>query len=368
MNILIVIGTRPELIKLAPVVYELRKSKINYQIINTAQHKDLLEPYWDIFGIMPDYSLNSMNHGQSLSALTANLLIQMQNLIDKINLKIDLLIAQGDTTTVMVTSMIGFYNNIPFAHVEAGLRTSDLFNPFPEEYNRRITSISSSLNFAPTSISKENLSKENLQIENTYVTGNTVVDALKIITKSDLFTQFKFKNENLLSLVKNKTVLITCHRRENHGENLNNIIQAILELAKLYNEYIFVWPLHPNPNVKNTLLKSDINEQSNILLVEPLDYISLLKILELSKFVITDSGGIQEESPSFGVPVVILRESTERPEGVNAGIAKLAGADKDKIIKTVKWADAYVFENKNNPYGEGNAAEEIVKIILKHYS
>lgn len=371
-KLLIVIGTRPELIKLAPVILEYKKrfKKAPVIILNTAQHKDLLEPYWEIFNIKPDFELDFMKQGQSLAELTSRGILQLENFIDSYiqkGNKISGVLAQGDTTTVMVSSMVAFYKNIPFYHLEAGLRTYDLLNPFPEEYNRKIASISARIHFAPTINSKNNLLNEGIN-KNIVVSGNTIVDAVKLFKSS--FKKYKLKNKQLsiLSIEKSSisnNILITCHRRENHGKNLINIISAVCKLAKEFKQYNFIWPLHPNPNVLS-VVKSKIDASyKNIHLTDPLDYLDLLYVLNKSKLVLTDSGGIQEEAPSFNVPVLILRQKTERPEGVEAGVAWLVGTDKNIIYKKACYLLSKENFNFKNPYGNGKSAALIVNTLLK---
>lgn len=364
----IIIGTRPELIKVAPVLFELDKQNISYFIINTAQHKELLHPYWKIFNITPTYELDVMTANQSLSMLTSNILRQLQMLFETIDEKFALIMAQGDTTTVMVASMIAFYNKIDFAHIEAGLRSFDFENPFPEEYNRRIASIAAKYNFAPTLQSKNNLLKELVKNENIFITGNTVIDTLSYINNSKVLQKHYFKNTYLNDLEENKVVIISCHRRENHGEALLNIINGVIKAAETFSNYTFIWLLHPNPNVKNIVINSAFSSKSNCLISEPLDYIELIKLMKLCKFIISDSGGIQEEAPSFAKPVVVLRDTTERPEGVELGIAKLCGSDAENIYNGCIWANSLSKSAfTQNPYGDGMASKRIVEILQKSF-
>jgi UDP-N-acetylglucosamine 2-epimerase len=363
MSVYLVIGTRPELIKTAPVAFALKKAGIPFRIINTAQHKDLLDPYWNIFGLKPDYSLDVMVSGQSLASLTSRILLQLQQFLDKLEEKPSLLMAQGDTTTVMGTAMLAFYNKIPFGHIEAGLRSFDLDNPFPEEYNRKVASITTRLHFAPTELSKQNLLKENIRDNDIHVVGNTVVDALQYISSTKEFNAAGFNNSSLNQSLGKETVLITCHRRENHGENLNNIVAAVEELVKQNSRYTFIWLLHPNPNVKNVISTSTLKDYSNFILTQPVDYWDLLKLLSKSKIILTDSGGIQEEAPSFGKPLIVLRDVTERPEAVLAGCAKLTGAKTSLIIEAFEWARQYKASSTINPYGDGLAAARIAAIV-----
>jgi UDP-N-acetylglucosamine 2-epimerase (non-hydrolysing) len=360
--LLFIIGTRPELIKLYPIIKKLKTENISFKILSTGQHKDLLKSYWKLFQIDPDYEMSIMNSNQSLSSLTARAIeavdIAITEILEKEN--ISFIIAQGDTTSVMVSSMVAFYRQIPFAHIEAGLRSFDFNHPFPEEYNRRLVSIVSEVNFSPTQTSKDNLIKELIDPDKIMVVGNTVIDALELIRNNENFTNYQLNSPilNDLLLINSKICLVTCHRRENH-EKINQIIEAIETLANDNYEMNFVWPVHPNPNVKNAILSSNLAKLKNVIITEPLEYLDLLKILEKSNKVISDSGGIQEEAPSFNVPVLILRETTERPEAVTSGYSVLVGNETAAIIDAF-----YNFrpEEKKfiNPYGDGKSSERIV--------
>jgi UDP-N-acetylglucosamine 2-epimerase (non-hydrolysing) len=363
MKIVFIVGTRPELIKLAPVINKFINEKYIIEILNTAQHKDLLNPYWDTFGLKPTAELDVMKEGQSLAELTAAVIVGIQNYLDSLQFKPNFIMAQGDTTTVMATSMVSFFNKIKFLHLEAGLRSWDLENPFPEEYNRRIASIVASHHFCPTDISKMNLLGEGVTEESISVVGNTVIDSLNLVRKQFSFDSPIFKNNELNSIKSyDKIVLITCHRRENHGDNLIEIIEAINKLIFNYPNICFVWTIHPNPNVKNKVL-SNLKMADNIKLLAPLDYIDLLKLLSICNCVISDSGGIQEEAPSFSVPVLILRDVTERPEAVNAGISFLVGANQQRIISTFDFVINSEMDIKENPYGDGTSSDRIFEII-----
>lgn len=364
MKISFIVGTRPELIKVAPLIKEFLNNRTDLDIVNTAQHKDLLDPYWDTFGIKPTYTLDVMVPGQSLSSLTARAITEIQSYIDTVPQKPDVILAQGDTTTVMASSFICFYNNIKFAHLEAGLRSHDLYNPYPEELNRRIASIIADFHFCPTDISKQNLINEGIPLEKIHVVGNTVVDSLewirsKIDLKTSLFQNLKLNPVNNFE----SCVLVTCHRRENQGNNLLLIIEAIYKLALDSPKTIFIWTLHPNPQVKNIVLSSVLKKVENVLLVEPLEYLDLLSIMSRSFCIISDSGGIQEEAPSFNTPVIVLRDTTERPEGVDAGLAFLAGTDIEKIFYFYNFIKQNQIPFISNPYGDGKSSERIKKII-----
>lgn len=365
MSIVVVIGTRPELIKMAPVIFELQRKKVPHVVLNTAQHKELLDPYWKVFNIKPDFQLDVMVPGQSLSALTARVISQLQQFIDDCGFKPKVIMAQGDTTTVMAASMIAFYNKIPFAHVEAGLRSFDLENPFPEEYNRKVASIAAAFHFAPTKLSAQHLKKEGVSGKAIHVVGNTVVDSLLYIRKSKVYKEASYSNEALNFLNGKEFVLITCHRRENHGENLLRIISTIQQLIQQHPKLHFVWILHPNPNIKKGIDESGLSESENFHLFPPVEYWDLLKLIGKSKLIITDSGGIQEEAPSFGKPVLVMREVTERPEAVKGGMAKLTGVSERRLMKGFEWALSYKSKNKNNPYGDGKSSSKIVEMLKK---
>jgi UDP-N-acetylglucosamine 2-epimerase (non-hydrolysing) len=364
MKISFIIGTRPELIKVAPVIWALKKRKIDFDVVNTAQHKDLLDPYWETFNISPTHVLDVMVEGQSLSSLTSRAINQIQDYIDLTIVKPTVILAQGDTTTVMAASMVSFYNRIKFAHLEAGLRSFDFENPFPEEYNRKIASIAADYHLCPTNVSCQNLLNEKIAKDKIFEVGNTVVDALGQIKGKEEFLALPWKNDALNTIeIFDKVVLITCHRRENHGKNLLEIIETINELATQNSNIVFIWTLHPNPNVKNTVKQSKLAELSNVLLIEPLEYIDILKLLNIAYCAISDSGGIQEEAPSFGTPVLVLRKATERPEGVSSGVAFLVGSAKNEIISRFNDLE-HIFPTFNgNPYGDGKSSDRIVDVL-----
>lgn len=366
-KILIVIGTRPELIKVACIIKELERRNLRdrYVLINTSQHMDLLDPYWSIFGIQPDVTLEVMQKKQSLSSLTSRVIDQFQKYLDSIENKVGAVLAQGDTTTVFGVSLVSFYNGIPFYHLEAGLRSFDIYNPFPEEYNRMSTSLCTTIHFCPTAIARQNLLKEGIAENKIQVVGNTVVDALEFI-KSYVSTNPNFENKLLQSIPKYQgKVLITCHRRENHGSNLLDIMNAIFDLANENKALQFIWAIHPNPNVMDVVLNSPLKDVENIKFVEPLSYHDLIRLLSQSVIAISDSGGIQEEAPSFNVPVLVLRKATERPESVIAGISALVGSDQELI----KQQFYYYLSNKinvvANPYGDGKSSSRVVDVIME---
>ncbi len=371
-KILFVIGTRPELIKVAPIIlaFQNNNNKDKIKVLFTAQHKDILKQYSRIFGIEPDYELNFMNRGQSLGMLTSRAFSQTDEFFKNLKEKGELpeyVVVQGDTTTVFSVGVSAFYYGIKVAHVEAGLRTNDLDNPFPEEFNRRAVSIFADINFAPTELSAKNLYKEGVKKETVQIVGNTVVDALLYIKNSKTFKDNKFIETKLnnAALQKGKVVLITFHRRENQNNNLLELISAVTDLSKTYQDTTFIWTVHPNPKIKNIVFNSELSKQKNILLVPPLEYIDILKIMNISKVILSDSGGIQEEAPSFGVPVIVLRKTTERPEGVITKKVFLTDVVHGEIIdKFTSLYNHYASIDKKNPYGDGKSSIRIMNILL----
>jgi UDP-N-acetylglucosamine 2-epimerase (non-hydrolysing) len=369
INIAFIIGTRPELIKVAPVILEMKKRRLDkyFEVINTAQHKDLLEPFWDTFGIKPDVSLDIMRAGQNLTELTSRALLQIQDYINSKAKKPQIIFAQGDTTTVLASSMVAFYNHIKFVHLEAGLRSFNLLSPFPEEFNRKVASITAHLHLAPTERSKSHLIKEGIDESTIKVVGNTVVDALEYIKNKPTFLNHSYDNQKLRKIPpESKKVLITCHRRENHGKNLEKIIQAVDHLMGEHTDTYFIWVSHPNPKVKQALEASNITSRSNAVLIPPVNYFDLLKLIDQAQVILSDSGGIQEEAPSFGTPVIVMRENSERMEGVEQKMAVLAGSDKSLIIKEFNsFLNNSEALNGQNPYGDGKASQRIVDLLME---
>jgi UDP-N-acetylglucosamine 2-epimerase (non-hydrolysing) len=369
-KIICVVGTRPEAIKMAPIILELQKSKWCFPIVlATSQHNELLYNTLKIFNILPDFNLKIMKKNQNLEDLTSNLIKKVSNFFKK--MKPDLVLAQGDTTTVMTTALCCFYEKIPFGHVEAGLRSGDLYNPFPEEFNRIVADKLATLNFAPTNQAKKNLLKEGILKNTIYVTGNTVIDSLFYILKNK---NFQNENEVIKKLPKDKkNILVTLHRRESFGKPLKNILLSIKTLAQSHeNDLFFIYPVHPNPNVKNTVLNI-LSNISNILITDPLTYENFVKVMSKSWLVLTDSGGIQEEAPALGKPVFVLRDTTERPEVIKEGLCLLVGRDPERIISSVEWMlsnpeEYNKFAKGYSPYGDGKASKRIVKIIKKFFN
>ncbi len=367
-NIAFVFGTRPEIIKLAPVILELRKYPEDYNVIivNTEQQKELSNQTLKYFGLVADYKLDCMRENQSLSSVQARILNSLEEVYNTV--KIDATIVQGDTMTVLSGALTSFYHKIPVYHVEAGLRSYDIFEPFPEEVMRQMTSRVADLHFAPTEVNKEALLKENIDENKIHVVGNTVIDALFCLSDDVLEESRKFY-ENKGIKIDDKLVLITAHRRENHGERIDRIIKAISYLAEKYSDHTFVIPVHPNPNVHDKI-HSHLGEFKNIYLLEPLDYPYLVYLMKHAKLILTDSGGIQEEAPSFACPTLVMRYETERKEGIEAGVSMLVGADYEKIISESEKVLSSTKENTRlkaqNPYGDGKSSLKIEKIIRKY--
>lgn len=375
---MLVFGTRPEAIKMAPLVKEFQKYPNHFQTIVcvTGQHRQMLDQVLDLFGITPDYDLNIMKQGQDLYEVTSRVLIGMREI-----LKIaepDIVLVHGDTTTSTAAALAAFYQQIPVGHIEAGLRTNDIYSPWPEEMNRQITGRIASYNFAPTTLSHDNLIKENISEDKIKVTGNTVIDALYMVVdkiKNDNSLEKKLINDlkesgydiNRLKEGK-KLVLITGHRRENFGGGILSICRAIKYLTEKYPNVDFVYPMHLNPNVRKPIHEvfgNTLSNLGNIFFIEPLEYLSFVYLMEKSTIVLTDSGGIQEEAPGLGKPVLVMRDTTERPEALSAGTVKLVGTDYEKITKEVSslLEDSLYYEamaKAVNPYGDGLACHRII--------
>lgn len=367
LRVMIIFGTRPEAIKMAPVVKEFKRYPQEFESIVcvTAQHRQMLDQVVSLFEIKPDIDLNLMQENQSLDSLTANTMRLLTKTIIGINPA--LILVQGDTTTAMIAALAGFYQKVPIGHIEAGLRTQDRYNPFPEEINRHLISVLATYHFAPTQKAKDALLREGIIEENIFLTGNTVVDALQMIIKQNYKSNFDF-----LSLNGHKLIFVTAHRRENFGKPLENICLALKEISRRNSDVEIVYPVHLNPNVKDVVYKI-LSQEKRIHLIPPVEYSELVHLLNNSYLVLTDSGGIQEEAPTFGKPVFVLRTETERPEGVEAGVARLVGTDKEKIVKFTELllndnAEYNKMSKAVSPYGDGNAAKKIVKILINKFS
>lgn len=370
IKVMIVVGTRPEAIKMAPIIHELRtrKDKFYLTIINTAQHREMVDQVFAIYNITPDIDLNLMEVNQSLSTLFAKSIKALEAVLD--TQRPHVLLIQGDTSTVFVAALLAFYNRIDVGHVEAGLRTFDIHNPFPEEVNRRITSVISSLHFAPTEWAKNNLLKEGYPEESIFVTGNTVIDSLLRAVE----VECSFDDEPLsgIDFDATRVILVTAHRRENYGDRLENICKAILQLSERHSHLVFVYPLHPNPNIKTPVMRM-LGGKRRILLVDPLDYLSFVHLMKRCHLILTDSGGIQEEAPTLRKPVLVLRKTTERPEAQDAGTAKVIGTDTQNIVDEVTFllyndSEYQKMVAPQNPFGDGKASKRIVDIIQSQYS
>jgi UDP-N-acetylglucosamine 2-epimerase (non-hydrolysing) len=382
-KILLVFGTRPEAIKMAPLVLALQKKKDSFETIVcvTGQHREMLDQVLRIFDIKPDYDLNIMQKGQDLYDVTVRVLTGMRDVLKAC--KPDVVLVHGDTTTSTAAALAAFYQQIPVGHVEAGLRTYNIYSPWPEEMNRQMTGRIATFHFAPTSLSLENLLKEHVDESKITVTGNTVIDALHMVVD-------RLKNNPLLAGEQVKVlaaagydvkrlcngrrlILITGHRRENFGEGFIRMVTAIKDLTKKYPGVDFVYPMHLNPNVRKPIhhvFGEDLENLGNMFFIEPLQYLEFVYLMEKSTIVLTDSGGIQEEAPGLGKPVLVMRDTTERPEALSAGTVKLVGTDYDKIVHEVSSLldDAEAYQQMSqavNPYGDGKACERIINVLSK---
>lgn len=369
-NILVVFGTRPEVIKLAPVIIELRKypQKYNVVICNTEQQKELSNQTLAYFDLKADINLDVMRPNQTLIGVQTRILSALDRVYSENNF--DATIVQGDTMTVLCGALASFYNKIPVFHVEAGLRSYDIYEPFPEEVMRQMTTRVAELNFAPTEKNRQALLKENIDDAKIHVVGNTVIDALFCLSDETLKTAEKFYISNGIN-IDDKLVLITAHRRENHGERIDRIIDAIKYLVEKFTDHTFIIPVHPNPNVK-IKIHERLGEYNNVKLLTPLDYPYLVYLMKNAKLILTDSGGIQEEAPSFGCPTLVMRYETERQEGIDAGVSTLVGADYEKIISLSEKILSDTWENTRlkatNPYGDGTSAKQILDIMDKYFT
>lgn len=369
-NILVVFGTRPEVIKLAPVIIELKKHPQDYNVIicNTEQQKELSNQTLNYFGLKADINLDCMRENQSLIEVQTRILTALDKVFATND--IDATIVQGDTMTVLCGALASYYRKVPVFHVEAGLRSYDIYEPFPEEVMRQMTSRVAELNFAPTEKNKQALLKEDISSDKIFVTGNTVIDALFCLSDEVLNKAAEFYKSNNIT-IDDKLVLITAHRRENHGVRIDRILDAIEYLVKEYSEHTFVIPVHPNPNVHDKI-HSRLSKYPQVKLLKPLDYPYLVYLMKNAKLILTDSGGIQEEAPSFGCPTLVMRYETERQEGIDAGVSILVGADYDKIIENSEEVLAKTKEDSRlkalNPYGNGKSSQAIEKIIRNYFS
>jgi len=370
IKIMLIFGTRPEAIKMFPIISEIKKYPhlIESKIIVSGQHREMLDQMLEIFQINPDYDLNIMKQSQSLSHITKNSLLGIEKILKKE--RPSMVLVQGDTTTTFTGALAAFYQKIKIGHIEAGLRTNNKYYPFPEEINRHLTSVLADLHFAPTENSCKNLLSEGIRRENIFVSGNTVIDSLFLMIKENyIFREPRLRD---IKISEKKNILVTMHRRENWGRPLRETCQALVKLINDYSDLAVIFPIHKNPEIRkivNEILKS----RKEVLLLDTLDYKDMVNLMSKSYIILTDSGGIQEEAPSLGKPVLVLREETERPEAVEAGVVKLIGTNSKNIIKEIKELlddeEKYLEMARNiNLYGDGKASERIIKRILHYFN
>lgn len=361
-KIMLVFGTRPEAIKMCPLVKELKTRKhIETIVCVTGQHREMLKQVLECFNVIPDYNLDIMKDKQTLFDITTNIISKIKPVLEEV--KPDIVLVHGDTTTTFVTALCAFYMQIPVGHVEAGLRTYNIYSPYPEEFNRQATSIIAKYNFAPTEMSKQNLVDEGKKIETIYVTGNTAIDALKTTVRSD------YTHPILEWIGNDRLIVLTAHRRENLGEPLENMFKAIKRVVEEEKDIKVVYPVHKNPLVQE-IAKKILGDNERIKLIEPLEVLDFHNLLAKSYLILTDSGGIQEEAPSLGKPVLVMRDTTERPEGIKAGTLKLVGTETEKIYTEMRMLldDKEEYERMSkaqNPYGDGFASKKIADILCK---
>ena len=370
IKIAMIFGTRPETIKMFPIISEIKKYPhlIDCKIIVSGQHREMLDQMLEIFQINPDYDLNIMEQDQSLSNITNNSLLGVEKILKKE--RPSMVLVQGDTTTTFTGALAAFYQKIRIGHIEAGLRTHNKYYPFPEEINRHLTSVLTDFHFAPTRQSYENLLSEGVKSEDIFISGNTVIDALFLMVKENyIFRETSLKDKKIF---KKKIILVTMHRRENWGEPLKKTCRAINKIIDKHSDVSVIFPLHKNPEIRSNV-KKILQNRKNILLLDTLDYDDMINLMSKSYIILTDSGGIQEEAPSLGKPVLVLRDETERPEAVKAGVVKLIGTDEERIFSEIDLVlnsrEKYMEMSKSiNPYGDGKASERIVKKILYNFN
>lgn len=374
-KILLVFGTRPEAIKMAPLVHEMKRYPQDFElkVCVTAQHREMLDQVLDLFEISPDYDFDIMKAGQSLSDIVASILSKLSDVVEKD--RPDCIVVHGDTSTALASSLVGFFHRIPVAHVEAGLRTGNISSPWPEEFNRRVVGLVTDLHFSPTEASKQNIIRERGANAQVFVTGNTGIDALfyvlhTLLARSDVSKKIREKYDFITKF--EKFILITNHRRENFGEKMEGIFYAIADLAKAHPKVGFLFPIHKNPEVQRSS-RSVLSGFQNVILTDPLDYLDFVYLMDKCTLIITDSGGIQEEAPSLGKPVILTRDTSERPEAIHAGTVKMVGYDRNVITESVSELlsspVAYALMSSiKNPYGDGQASKQIAKILKKDLS
>ena len=363
MKVGLIFGTRPEAIKMSPVYHELKENGIDVKVVVTGQHKEMLYQVLDLFEIKPDYDLEIMKQGQGLSELTGRLMLELDKIVKKE--KFDYILVQGDTTSVLTGALTAFYNQIPVGHIEAGLRTGDIYSPFPEEANRKLVGNIADIHFAPTDVNVDNLLRENYPKEKIIKCGNTVIDALYWVKKN--------KNKDIEEIKKKygvddkKYILITMHRRENWGKPMEETLRAVRDYLEKHEDIYLVFPMHLNPLVRDTAHRV-LDGFERKILIEPLEYLEFIAIMDGAHYIMTDSGGVQEEAPSLGKPTLVLRDTTERPEAIEVGTAKLTGTKYEDVIKDMELLEGETYEKMskaNNPYGDGKTSERIRKYIEK---
>ncbi|WP_462425475.1 non-hydrolyzing UDP-N-acetylglucosamine 2-epimerase [Fusobacterium varium] len=361
MKVGLIFGTRPEAIKMSPVYHELKENGIDVKVVVTGQHKEMLYQVLDLFEIKPDYDLQIMKQGQGLSELTGRLMLELDKIVKEE--KFDYILVQGDTTSVLTGALTAFYNQIPVGHIEAGLRTGNIYSPFPEEANRKLVGNIVDIHFAPTDINVNNLLKENYPKEKIIKCGNTVIDALYWVKKN--------KSKDIEEIKKKygvdgkKYILITMHRRENWGKPMEETLKAVRDYMEKHKDIYLVFPMHLNPLVRNTAHRV-LDGFERKILIEPLEYLEFIAIMDGAYYIMTDSGGVQEEAPSLGKPTLVLRDTTERPEAIEAGTAKLTGTKYENVIKDMELLEGEAYEKMskaNNPYGDGKTSERIRKYL-----
>jgi UDP-N-acetylglucosamine 2-epimerase (non-hydrolysing) len=370
-TVMFVFGTRPEAIKLAPIILRMRESQdLKTHVCVTAQHREMLDQVLEVFGVAPDSDLDLMEPNQTLAGFASKAVGTLNAFLEKS--RPDLVIAQGDTTTVFVAGLCAFYHRIPVGHVEAGLRTENKYSPFPEEMNRRLATRLTDIHFAPTEWTKQNLLAEGIPEQAIHVTGNSVIDALVIASEKVQKRHPRIPGLSIdpFSIPDRKMVLITGHRRESFGRGFESLCTAITELAEMFPDYRFVYPVHLNPNVREPVYRV-LSDRTNVHLIEPVAYLEFVSLMMQSKIILTDSGGVQEEAPTLGKPILVMRENTERPEAVKAGCARLVGTDKNKIVSEVRklLTDTKAYDAMSrvaNPYGDGKTSDRISRIVHRY--
>lgn len=370
IKVMSIFGTRPEAIKMAPLVKVLEKDERFESIVCvTAQNREMLDSVMEIFDIKPQYDLNIMNHGQTIIDISNKVLKGVSDVLDQC--KPDIVLVHGDTSTTLNSALAAFYNKVPVGHVEAGLRSYDNYSPFPEEMNRKLTGSIAELHFSPTENNKKNLLKEGISEEKIFITGNTVIDALKSVIKEDYI--FESNSLNNIDFNNRKVILLTTHRRENWGEPMENIFRSIIDLLNANEDIEVVFPMHRNPKIRKLASKYFIEYLDRVHLIDPLEYVDFTNLMNKVYLIMTDSGGIQEEAPALGKPVIVLRTETERPEAVEAGTVKLVGVVKEVIVteanRLIRDKESYELMSKSiNPYGDGLASQRIVGLIENYFN